>query len=184
MVTWPIRERRSCNDDRANQIRPNGRQHHERPTSLAIPDHAGFTVRFGMQVNDLLEKNCFRTSDVLNGLARYGLRQEAYKVAGVSRLECDTNLAVGLETPYAGSVPGTRIDDNKGPASWIDFNILRRYDPDEAIVDRTIERPSVDNKFHLEIQHVGRGLGEMFAILIAALAHHIPKQNASLRCID
>src|SRR5262249_51258273 len=117
MVTWPIRERRSCNDDRAKQIRPNRRQHHERPTSLAIPDHAGFTVRFGMQVNDLLEKNCFRTSDVLNGLAGYGLREEAHKVAGVSGLERDTNFAVGLEAAYAGPVPGTRINDYKGPAS-------------------------------------------------------------------
>jgi hypothetical protein len=42
----------------------------------------------------------------------------------------------------------------------------------------------VDNELEPVIEHVGRGLGEMRVVLIAALAHHVPEQNAALRRVD
>ncbi len=55
---------------------------------------------------------------------------------------------------------------------------------DESIVDRPLERTAVDDELDLVVEHVRRGLGQMLAILVAALAHHVPEQHAALRRID
>ena len=99
-------------------------------------------------------------------------------------LERDADLAVGLEAADARAVPGARIDDDEGPARRVDLDALRRNDPHERIVDRPLERAAVDDELDLVVEHMRRGLGQMLAILVAALPHDIPEQDAALRGID
>ena len=101
----------------------------------------------------------------------------------MTRLEGDADLAVGLEAADAGPVPGTRIDDDERPARRIDFDTRRRNDSHEPIIDRAIKRSAVEHQLDLIVEHMGNRLGQMLAVLIAALAHDVPEQNGALRRI-
>ncbi len=98
--------------------------------------------------------------------------------------ECHADFAVGLEPADAGAVPGARIDDDERPARQIDFDPRRRNDPHQAVIDRPFQRPAVDDQLHLVVEHMRSGLGQVFSILIAALAHDVAEQHAALRRID
>src|SRR5262249_33368363 len=98
-----------------------------------------------MQRTHLSQKYRFGSRDVLDGLARHRVREKADEITGMSRFECHADLAVGLEAADAGTVPGTRIDDDERPARRIDFDTRRRNDSHEAIIDRAIERSAVEH---------------------------------------
>src|SRR5262249_5906822 len=132
----------------------------------------------------LRRKNRLGARDILDGLARHGVGQEADEITGMPGLECNADFAVGLEAADAGAVAGARVDDDEGPARRVKFGARRWNHPHEAVVDRPIERPAVEHQLHLVIEHVGNGLGEAFARLIAALAHDVEEQHAALRGID
>src|SRR6185503_3434679 len=102
--------------------------------------------------------------DVWDGLPRHRLRQEADEIAGMAGLQNDADFAVGLEAANAGSVPGAWIHDDKRPARWIDFDTGRRDNPRQAIVDRPIKLPAVDNQFDLVVQNMRRRLFRMLMV--------------------
>ena len=68
-----------------------------------------------MQRDDLLQEHRFGARDVLDGLARHRIGQEADEIAGMAGLEGDADLAVGLEAADARAVPRARIDDDERP---------------------------------------------------------------------
>jgi hypothetical protein len=80
-------------------------------------------------------------------------------------------------------MPGARVDDDERPPRRINLDGRRRHHFHEAVVDRTIKRPAVDEKLDLVVEHVRSGLGQVLAVLVAALAHHVPEQHAALRGI-
>jgi len=137
-----------------------------------------------MPLNHLLDEDGFGMGDPFDGLARHGLRQEPDEVAGMPRLHGDANLAVGLEAADAGTVTGARIDHDEGPALHIDLDALGRNDAHQRIVDRLFQLAAVDDQFGGITQHMRRGLGDMFPVLIAALAHDVQKQHAALPGIE
>ena len=149
-----------------------------------LPMTHGLPSASGCKRNDLLEKDRLGARDVLDRLARHGIRQKADEIAGMPGLERDADFAVGLEAANARTVSGARIDNDERPALRIDLDALRRNDPHEGIVDRPLERAAVDDELHLVIQHMRGGFGQMFAILIAALAHDVPEQDGALRGVD
>src|SRR5262249_49342293 len=93
----PIRQRRAGDDNGTEQLRTSGGEHHDRPSRLAIADDAGLSVGRGVERCDLLEKNRLGAGDILDGLARYGVRQEADEIAGMPALERNGDFAVRLE---------------------------------------------------------------------------------------
>ena len=137
-----------------------------------------------MQRHDLFQKDCFGTRNILDRLTWHGVWQEADEVAGMSGLEGDADLAVGLEAADPRAMPGARIDHHERPAQGIDVNACRRNDPHEAIIDRSLQRAAVNDQLYLVFENMRRSLGEMLAILIAALAHDVPEQHGPLRRID
>ena len=149
------------------------RQHHHRPAGLAVSDHAGLAVGFGMQGDDFFEEHRFGAGDVSDGLARHGVGQEADEIAGVPGFQRDADLAVGLEPADARAVTGAGVDDDEGPPRRIDLDARRRNHPREAIIDRPFEPAAVDDQLHLVVEHMRSGLGHVLAILVAALADHV-----------
>src|SRR5262249_22870640 len=184
MHASPVGQRSAGNNDRPEQFRPNGREHHHRPSRLTIPNDTGLAFRVRMQADHLFEKECLRARHVLNGLARHWFRQETYEVTRVPGLERDTDFAVVLEPTNARTVARARVDDNERSACRIELNRLWRHDSDKSIVDRTLQRPPIDDKLHFIVKDVGRGLGQIFAKLISALAHHVQEEHAALRGIN
>ena len=94
------------------------------------------------------------------------------------------DFAVGLETANAGTMAGAGIDDHEGAFPRVDSHALRRNDAHEPIVHRALEGSPVDDQLRLVIEHIRHSLGHMFAVLIAALAHHVPEQNRALGGVD
>ena len=182
--TCPIGERRSGNDDGTEQVWPNGREHQDSPSGLTIPNHTGFALRVGMQIDDLFKKNCLRARHILNGLARHWLRQEPDEVARVPSLERDANFAVGLEAANSRSMARARIDDNERTKRWIESNRSWRNNPDKGVVDRSLQRPPIDDQLYFEVKDMGRGFGKVLVKLISALAHHVQEKHAALRGIN
>ena len=160
------------------------RQHHHGPAGLTVADHAGLAVGVRMQCDDLFEKSRLGARDVLDGLARHRLGQKADEIAGMAGLEGDADLAVGLEAADARTVPGARIDDDERSPCWIDLDAFGRDHLHQSIVDRPLERAAVDDKLDLIVENMRGGLCQMLAILVAALAHDVPEQDAALRRID
>ena len=108
-----------------NNSGPDSREHHDRPSGLAIADDARLAVGLRMQGNDLLEEYRFGARDVFDGLAGHRLGKKADEITGMAGFECDADFAVGLEPADAGTVPGARIDDDEWPCASDRFRCLR-----------------------------------------------------------
>ena len=184
MHTLPIGQRRTGDDDRPEQIRPQRRQHHDRPAGLAIADHTRLVVGLRVQLDDLFQESGFRACNVTNRLPRHGFRQKANEVTRVPGFQRDADFAVGLEAADAGTMAGARIDDDEWSLRRINLDAGRRDDTRQTIIDRPFEAAAVHDQLGFELKHVRRGLRHVLTILIAALAHDIPEQDATLPRID
>ena len=137
-----------------------------------------------MKLDDLFQENRFRAGDVADRLAGHGVGQKADEVTRVPGFQRHPDFTVGLEAADARTVTGARIDDDEGSLRRINLDAGRRNDTRQTIIDRPFEPPAVDDQLGLIIEHMRRGLGQVLAILIAALAHDIPEQDAALPRID
>jgi hypothetical protein len=180
----PVGQRRTGDDDRPEQFGPHRGKQHDRPTGLAIADHAGPAIGMGMQRRDFLEEKPFGAGDVLDGLARHRVRQESNEITGMTGMERDADFAVGLEAADAGTVSGARIDDDKGPLLGVDLDALGRNDAHQPVIDGPFQPAAIHDQFGGIAEHIRRGLRHVFAVLIAALAHHVEKQHPALGGID
>ena len=85
-----------------------------------------------MQRDDFFEEYRLGAGDILDGLARHRLRQEADEIAGMPGLEGDADFAVGLEAADARTVSGARIDDDERSPRRIDLDAGGRNDPHQC----------------------------------------------------
>jgi hypothetical protein len=137
-----------------------------------------------MPRDHLLDEDGLGLRDALDGLARHWIRQESDEIAGVARLHGDADLAVRLEAADARPVAGTRVDHDKRPALHVDLDALGRDDTHQRIIDGLLELAAVDDQFRRIAQDVRRRLGNMFAVLVAALTHDVQEQHRALPGID
>jgi hypothetical protein len=137
-----------------------------------------------MQSNHFLKKYCLGAPDVLEGLTGHRVGKKTDEITWMARFEGHTDLTVSLEASNPRTMAGTGIDDDEWTPRLIDFNSGRWNDAREYVIHWLIKPPAVDYKLDLIIEHMRRRLGEMLAILVAALVHDVPKQNATLRGID
>src|SRR4029077_2475967 len=73
----PLGERRSGQNDRPSQVRPNRRHHHGLPPGLAVRDDDWLPFCLGMALRDILDKRPLRMADVLDRLSGFGPWQKA-----------------------------------------------------------------------------------------------------------
>ena len=184
MHARPVGQRRTGENDRPEQLGTERCQHHDRPAGLAIADHAGLAVGLGMKLDDLLEEDRFGARNVLDRLARHRIGKKADEIAGMAGFEGDADLAVRLEAANPGPCPARGSTTTNGRSTGIDRHALGRNDARQDIVDGPLEGAAVDHKFGVVIEDMRSVLGQMLAILIAALPQHIPEQDAPLASID
>ena len=113
-----------------------------------------------------------------------GLGQEADEVAGMAGRQRDADLAVLLHAADAGAVAGARVDHDERSLCRVDRGAGRRNDAHQHVVDGPRQGPSVADELEREAEHVGRVLGALFQIGVAALAQHIEEQDRALPGID
>ena len=136
-----------------------------------------------MKRNDLFQEHRFGAGDILDGLTGHGLGREADEVTGMPCLHGNADFAVRLEAADARPMAGARIHHHEWPTRGIDLNSRRRNNAHQQVIDRPLQRPAVHHQLGLIVEDMGNLLGEMVAILIAALAHHVAEQDAALGCI-
>ena len=124
----PIGERRAGDDDRAEQLGPQRRDHHDRPARLAIADDGRLAIGFGMERDHTFEERRLGVDNVFDRLPGDRLGEKADEIAGMAGLERDADFALRLEAADAGSVPRSRIDDDEWPLIFVDLRVLRRGD--------------------------------------------------------
>ena len=116
----PVRQRRTGDDDRAEQLGPDrGHQQHG-PAALAVADDAGLAFCLGMQRDDAFQEHRLGVHDVFDGLARHRVGRETDEVAGMAGMHGHADFAVGLEAADARPVPGARIDHHERPLQRIE----------------------------------------------------------------
>ena len=145
-----------------------------------LPITHGFAVGLGMKRNDLFKEHRFGAGDILDRLAGHRIGREADEVAGVPRLHRNPDFTVGLETANAGPMSGSRIHHHEGAALHVDLDTLRRNDAHQQVVDRPLQGAPVDHQLGRIIKDMRNRLGQMLAILIAALPHDVHEQHAAL----
>jgi hypothetical protein len=99
-------------------------------------------------------------------------------------LERHADLAVRFEAADPRAVPGARVDDDERSARHVDFDPRRRDDANQAVIHRPLELAAVDDELRLVFEHIGNRLLQVFAIGVAALAHHVPEQGTPPSGID
>jgi len=133
-----------------------------------------------MTLDDVAQERDFRLDDVLDGLPRLRVRQEADEVAGMAGAQRDADLAIGLEAADARSVAGARIDDDEGALQRVDRDSLGRHDAHQLVIDRARQCASVHQHLGFEAEHAGLGLHDVLEVLVAAMAHDVEEQHAAL----
>ena len=136
-----------------------------------------------MQRDDLLQEDRLGPRYIFNSLARHRLGEKSDEIAGMSRLEGNTDFAVGLEAADSRPMSGARVDDDEGAARRVDFDPLRRDNTCEDVVDRPLEGTPVKHELRFVIEDVWGRILQTLAILIAALAQHVPEEQRPLRRI-
>ena len=167
-----------------NNSGTNGGQHHDCPSRLAISDHAWLAAGLGMRGDNFFDEYRFGAGDVFDGLPRNRIGKEADEIARMSGLHRNADFTVGFEAANTRTVPGARVYDDERPQFRIDLNACRRSDAHKKIIHRPFKRAAIDDQFRFIVEHVWSSFGQVFAVLIAALTHHVPKQNAALGGID
>src|SRR5689334_2289076 len=99
-------------------------------------------------------------------------------MAGLHR---HADLAVDLEAADPGTVSRAWIDDHERPLARILTHARPWDDPNEEVIDGTLECAAVEHHLVLEDEH--RRLPLLFALdeLVSALAHDVPEQHGALR---
>ncbi len=85
-----------------------------------------------------------------------------------------------LKPPMPGPWPARGSTTTKGRRVRIDLDARRRNDAHQQVIHRPLQRPAIHHQLGLVVEDVWHRFGEMFAILVAALAHHVEEQHAAL----
>ena len=176
----PIGERRSRHDDRPEQFRPHGRQHQHCPTGLAIADDTRLLLGFRMKLDHFFEEYGFHPHNVLDRLVGHGFGCKTNEIGRMSRAHGDAEFAVCLETSDARPVTRAGVDDNEWPFRLIDLDTFGCPDPRQQVVGRLLQRASVEDQIHIELEHIRNRHFLLRVVVVAPLAHDIPEKDGTL----
>src|SRR5262245_2933452 len=180
----PIGERGADRHDRSRQVGADGSEAEDGPAGLAIADDTGFARISRMPLGHGFDEGRLRATHIFNRLAFYRIRQEPDEIARVAGRKRDSDLAIALHAADAGTVSGTRIDDDKGARCLVDDDTLRWENAFQAVVDRTRQCPSVQHGLECEPESMWHITGHIFEVVVAAPTQHVEHQHVALERID
>ena len=120
----PVGERRSGQDDRPSQVRPDRRHHHRLPAGLAVGDDDWLAFGLRMALGDVLDERSLCAADVFDRLSGFWLRQKADEVHGMAGAKRDADLAFRLHAANPGTVSRARVDNDDRRLQGIDRDIV------------------------------------------------------------
>ena len=176
----PIGQWRPGQNDGAGQVGIHRRHHHHLPAGLAIADQGRLALGFGVKLGDDAQEPGFGAADILDGLARHRLGQEADEIAGMAGIHRDADLTVMFHAADARPMPGARIKDDEGAFFRVDHHVCGRDDPGQNVIDRALEIAAVTDQLGVEGQHVRRDAANAIFVIVAALAKHVHEQHRTL----
>ena len=176
----PVRHGGSGKNDRSEQFGADRGRHQDLPACLTVADHHRLAFAIGVQLDHSFQEGGLGPHHVLDRLAWHRVWDESDKVAGVAGAEGSANLAVSLEAANARSVPSSRIHHDKGALARVDLDPLGWNDAGKSIVDRPLETCAEHDDLGLKAQDIGCNLGQVLQILVAALAHDVGVEQATL----
>ena len=126
----------------------------------------------------------FREGNVLDPLARNRVGIEADEVTGMAGPHGDTDLARLLEAADTGAMTGAGIDNDKRTLGRVDLASVFWQNAQERIVNRTLQVASVQHRLVIKDQNRRLATAMVLERNVAALAHHVPEQNAALTGVN
>ena len=134
-----------------------------------------------MPLHDGFKEFCLGGGDVEDCLSRFRLGEEDHEIDGVPELKGNADFRFLFKAADARPVARAGVDDDEGTPCVIDLHTCRRDDPDQGIVDGTLEGPSIGDDLPLEGQKRGGAFLYVLDVVVAALAQDIPEEHRSLR---
>jgi hypothetical protein len=127
----------------------------------------------------------FGGADVAQRLAGDRLGQEAYEIAGMTRLQGVADLAVRLEAADTRTMARPWIDDDEGTLCRIDPHpgLRAGKDTQQHVVAGPFQRSSIQHDFMTEGQDWGFASFGVLDRLIAAFPHDVPEQDRALTSV-
>ncbi len=180
LLPRPVRQRRAGQQDRAGQLRMQGGHDHGLPAGLAVGHHHRLALGFGMAGGDQGDEMGLGLPHVLHGLARDGFGQEADEIGGVAGGEGLADLALVLHAADARAMARPGVDHHERRLGGVDDSVLGRDHADQPIVDRALQGAAVADQLGLEYQHIGRDLGLVLEIAVAATTQDVEHQGRAL----
>src|SRR5262245_37530899 len=180
----PIGERRADRHNRPWQVGANCSETENGPARLAIANYAGLARIRRMPLGYGFDEGRLRTTHVFNRLTFHRVRQEPDEIARMAGRERDSDLAITLHPADAGTVSGTRIDDDEGARCLVDDDTLRWENPFQAVVDRMRQCPSVQHGLERESENVWHITVDIFEVVVTAPTQHVEHEHIALERID
>ena len=176
----PVGHRSSVEHDRTDVLGIGGREHHRRPTPLAVTDDDRLRA-LRMERADLAHEYLLGRAHVEHGLTFLGLGKEDHEVHRMPGRERDADLRIVLESPDAGPVPRARVDDDVGTPLLVDADARRRRDAHQRVIDGPRERARVEHRLVREAQDGRQALARVLHEGVAALPERVPEEHRPLR---
>src|SRR5690625_3654235 len=174
--TGPISQRGPSQQQGSGQIGGDTSQQCCCPPPLAIANDKRLAHRGRiMQPGDLLQKDFFRRYHRLYGLPLTGLGPEGDKITGMAGRQHDPDFTAQLGASYTRPMARPRINNDKGLGSRVYRVSGRGYDPQQGIIDRLRQRPTIKHDFMLKYQYRRLALTTVLDELIPALTQYVQK---------
>jgi hypothetical protein len=136
-----------------------------------------------MQRAHLVHELALRGAHIEQRLPGLRVDIEDHEIHRVPGAQQNADLRVVLEAADAGAVAAARVDDDVGALLGVDRHALGRDDAHERVVDRPLERATVDHHLVLEAQHRRLTLLHVLEVVVAALAQRVPEDHRALRAV-
>ena len=156
-----------------------------RPARLAVAVEDG-TLSL-MALRDVRDERLQRASTSAKRLVRAGLRKEDDEVDGVAHVQGHPDLGVALEAADAGTVSGTRIENDHGRLRGIDAIVPAVVadlgDPEQRVVRWAFELAGVEQRLVLEVEQRRQAGPLVLEHVVGALAHRVEEEDRPLQDI-
>ena len=180
----PIGEGRPVEYRRTDEAAAVGRKQRDRPAGLTITvkDRRTIRVAMGHDFHEAPE----RVQHIGEGLPMTRLREKRDEIDRIAVGECDAHFGVLLESADARPMSRPRIQDQYRRlllAASRDVGSGPGQDPQQHVIDRTLEPARVENRLEAEVQERRQPPALMFNQIVGSLSKRVPEEDRTFQKI-